>query len=230
MNDSPATLSTWAEEDRPREKMLGKGCSALTDAELIAILLGKGRVGENAVALAQRILRSVDNNLHELAKRSLPELQKFEGVGEAKAVAIAAALELGRRRQLSDLRERPRIGCSRDAYNAIAPNLVDLHHEEFWLLMLNRANEVYARHQLSAGGAAGTVVDVKQVFKAAIEARAAGIIAIHNHPSGSLTPSQADLSLTQKLRKAGEVLDLPLLDHLIVSERGFYSFADMGAL
>jgi DNA repair protein RadC len=230
MIDSPLTLSAWAEEDRPREKMLEKGPKALTDAELIAILLGKGRVGENAVALAQRILRSVDNNLHELAKRSLPELQKFQGVGEAKAVAIAAALELGRRRQLSDLRERPRVDCSRDAFNIIAPNLVDLHHEEFWLLMLNRVNEVFARQQISAGGTSGTVVDVKQVFKAAIEARAAGIIGIHNHPSGSLAPSKADLALTQKLRKAGELLDLPLLDHLIVSERGFYSFADMGTL
>jgi DNA repair protein RadC len=149
-------------------------------------------------------------------------------VGEAKAVTIAAALELGRRRQLSDLRDRPRVTTSRDAYNAIATLLTDLHHEEFWLLMLNKNNEITARTRMSTGGAAGTVVDLKMIFKTALDARATAIIAVHNHPSGSLSPSQADVELTRKLRKAGEVLDLPLLDHLIVSERGYFSFADEG--
>lgn len=223
-------IPSWAEEDRPREKMLLKGKMALTDAELLAILLGSGMPGENAVALAQRILASTDQNLHELGRRTIDELRRFRGVGEAKAVVIAAALELGRRRQLSDLRERPRISSSRDAFQAIAPILTDLHHEEFWLLLLNKANEVTARSRISSGGTAGTVVDVKMIFKTALDARASAIIAMHNHPSGSLQPSQADIDLTQRLKKAGEVLDVPLLDHLIVSERGYFSFADDGML
>jgi DNA repair protein RadC len=223
-------ITAWAEEDRPREKMLLKGKSALSDAELLAILIGSGTVGQSAVTLAQDILSSVDRNLHELGKRSIPELQRFKGIGEAKAITIAAALELGRRRQLSDLRERPRITGSRDAFHAMAPLLTDLHHEEFWLLLLNKANEVFARERLSTGGMAGTVVDVKLLFKTAFDARAAAAIAVHNHPSGNLQPSQADIELTRRLRKAGELLDLPLLDHLIVSERGYYSFADEGML
>ncbi|MFZ4633097.1 MAG: RadC family protein [Saprospiraceae bacterium] len=225
---SVSIITAWAEADRPREKMLLKGKLALSDAELVAILLGSGLPGENAVALAQRILASADHNLHELGRRSVDELQRFRGVGEAKAVTIAAALELGRRRQLSDLRDRPRVTTSRDAYNAIATLLTDLHHEEFWLLMLNKNNEITARTRMSSGGAAGTVVDLKMIFKTALDARATAIIAVHNHPSGSLSPSQADVELTRKLRKAGEVLDLPLLDHLIVSERGYFSFADEG--
>jgi DNA repair protein RadC len=226
----PNTISRWAAEDRPREKMLIKGMSALTDAELLAILIGSGTVGQSAVSLAQQILASVEQNLHELGKRSLLDLQRFKGVGEAKAVSIAAALELGRRRQLSDLRDRPRIGCSRDAFDAIAALLTDLHHEEFWLLLLNRANEVFARERLSMGGASGTVVDLKIVLKIALDARASGFIAIHNHPSGNLQPSRADIDLTEKLKQAGRIIDLPLLDHLIVSERGYYSFADEGCL
>lgn len=221
-------ITAWAEEDRPREKMLLKGKNALSDAELLAILLGSGTVGESAVALAQRILSDVDYSLHELGKRSVTELQRYKGVGEAKAITIAAALEIGRRRQLSDLRERPRITGSRDAFQVVAPLLTDLHHEEFWVLMLNKANEVFARERLSTGGMAGTVVDVKILFKTALDARAAAVIAVHNHPSGNLQPSQADMDLTRRLRKAGELLDLPLLDHLIVSERGYYSFADEG--
>ncbi len=228
MENTSIAITAWAEEDRPREKMLLKGKQSLTDAELIAILLGSGSVGESAVELARRILASVDHNLHDLGKCTINDLEKFKGIGEAKAVSIAAALELGRRRQLSDLRERPRVASSRDAYEAIAPLLTDLYHEEFWILLLNRANEVFAREQLSSGGTSGTVVDIKMVFKAALDARAVAIIAIHNHPSGSLQPSQADVDLTKRLRKAGEILDLPMLDHLIVSERGYYSFSDQG--
>lgn len=230
MNETYRAITSWAEEDRPREKMLLKGKQALSDTELLAILLGSGTVGVSAVSLAREILDAVDQNLHELGKRSVSELQRFKGVGEAKAITIAAALELGRRRQLSDLRERPRITGSRDAFQAVASLLTDLHHEEFWVLMLNKANEVFARERLSTGGMAGTVVDVKMLFKAALDARAAAVIALHNHPSGNLQPSQADIDLTRRLRKAGEMLDLPLLDHLIVSERGYYSFADEGML
>ena len=223
-------ITQWAAEDRPREKMLSKGIMALSDAELLAILIGSGSIGESAVGLSQRILSSVENNLHDLGKRNIHDLQKFKGVGQAKAVTIAAALELGRRRQLSDLRFRPKISSSRDAFNAIAAILSDLVHEEFWLLLLNRANEVFARERLSIGGISGTVVDIKLVLKTALDARASGFIAIHNHPSGNLEPSRADIELTEKLKQGGRILDLPMLDHLIVSERGYFSFADEGML
>lgn len=230
IDDHSRAITAWAEEDRPREKMLLKGRNALSDAELIAILIGSGTVGESAVALAQRILAQADGNLHELGKRTIKDLQRFKGVGEAKAITIVAALELGRRRQLSDLRERPRLGNSRDAFNVIAPLLTDLHHEEFWLLLLNRNHEVFARERLSTGGMAGTVVDIKLVLKTALDARAAAFVAIHNHPSGSLDPSPEDIALTKRLQQAGQIIDLPLIDHLIVSERGYYSFADHAML
>lgn len=230
MKTHSLAISAWAEEDRPREKMLLKGRHALSDAELLAILLGSGSMGESAVGLAQRILSTVDNNLHDLGKRSITELQRFKGIGEAKAITVAAALELGRRRQLSDLRERPRVSTSRDAYLAISTMLNDLHHEEFWLLFLNKANEIFSREQLSIGGSAGTVADVKIAFKMAIDAKASAIIAVHNHPSGNLKPSEADTQLTKKMREAGKILDIPLLDHLIISERGYFSFADEGIL
>ncbi|MCC7246769.1 MAG: DNA repair protein RadC [Saprospiraceae bacterium] len=223
-------IHCWAEEDRPREKMLLKGKSALSDAELLAILLGSGSRGESAVDLARKILASVNHNLHDLGKCSLKELQKFKGMGEAKAISIAAALELGRRRQLSNLQDRPKITSSRDAFEAIASMLNDLFHEEFWILLLNRANEVTHRHRLSSGGTAGTVVDIKQVFKTAIEHQASAIIAIHNHPSGQLQPSAADRQLTAKLKQSGLLVDIPVLDHLIVSERGYFSFADEGLM
>jgi DNA repair protein RadC len=230
MNPPSIAITAWAEEDRPREKMLLKGKNALSDAELLAILLGSGSTGVSAVDLAQKILQTVNHHLHELGKRSIPELQRFKGIGEAKAISIAAALELGRRRQLSDLRERPRVHTSRDAWLAIAPLVSDLHHEEFWLLFLNKANEIFSREQLSIGGSAGTVADVKVAFKMAIDSRASALIAIHNHPSGNLKPSEADIQLTRKMREAGKILDIPLLDHLIISERGYYSFADEGVL
>ena len=223
-------ITAWAEEDRPREKLATKGRFALSDAELLAILLGSGSAGETALGLAQRLLAAADNSLHDLGKRPLPDLRRFKGIGMAKAITIIAAMELGRRRQLADLRERPKISSSRDAQKVIASLLTDLYHEEFWLILLNKANEVIARERMSSGGMAGTVVDTKMLFKAAIDARAAAIIAVHNHPSGNLQPSQADIDLTRRLRKAGELLDLPLLDHLIISERGYYSFADEGML
>ncbi len=229
---SPAhrAINTWAEADRPREKMLLKGVDALSDAELLAILLGSGTFGRSAVAVAQDILASVNHDLHALGRCSVAELQRVKGVGRAKAVAIAAALELGRRRQVADLRERPRIRCSQDAFNVIAATLVDRNHEEFWLLLLNRGNEVIARERISIGGLHGTVVDAKLVFKTALDARASAIIAVHNHPSSSLEPSEADIDLTRRLVAAGKLLHLPLLDHLIVSERGYCSLADQGLL
>ena len=223
-------ITSWAEADRPREKLLNKGKHALSDAELIAILLGSGSREETAVGLAQLILKSVENNLIELGKCSLAELQKFKGIGQAKAITIAAAMELGRRRQMSDIKEKPQIRSSRDAYNAIAPILIDLPHEEFWVLMMNRSNLVIARERISSGGFTGTVVDSKMVFIKALERKATGIILCHNHPSGNLKPSDADIALTRKLKKAGEALDISVFDHLIVSIRGFYSFADENVL
>lgn len=226
----PLSIKAWAEEDRPREKLRLKGKQSLSDAELIAILLGSGSREETAVGLAKRILSDVQHNLNDLGKRSLGELLKYKGIGEAKAISITAALELGRRRQLSQVRERPQVRSSRDAFRAIAPLLVDLPHEEFWILLLNRANRVMGREKISLGGVAGTVVDAKVVFRKAIEGLASSIILCHNHPSGNLRPSQADIDLTKKLVQAGKTLDVVVLDHLIVTDEGYYSFADEGKL
>ncbi|MEZ4920243.1 MAG: DNA repair protein RadC [Saprospiraceae bacterium] len=225
-----SAIRAWAEEDRPREKFLVKGKAALSNAELLAILLGSGSRGESALALAQRMLASVNNNLHDLGRLQVADFTRFKGVGKAKAIGLAAALELGNRRQLAEVNKRPRISSSRDAYVQIAPTISALYHEEFWVLYLNRANELIGREQLSSGGTAGTVVDIKLFYKKAIDARASSVIAAHNHPSGNLQPSQADQQLTVKLRESGAILDLPLLDHLIVSEKGYYSFADEGRL
>ncbi len=223
-----SSITTWSEADRPREKMLDKGIAALTDSELLAILIGSGTVGQSAVGLAQEILTDAEQSLHALGRKSIKELQKHKGIGAAKAIAIAAALEIGRRRQLADLRHRHRIHCSRDAYEAIGPMLAELAHEEFWILMLNNASEVTDRKCISTGGMTGTIVDVRKVFGLALESNAAAIVAVHNHPSGNLQPSAADLKLTQKLVEAGTIMDVRLLDHLIVSERGYYSFKDEG--
>lgn len=228
--NSPLAITAWAEADRPREKLLLKGRQTLSDAELIAILLGSGSRKESAVSLAQRLLQSVDHNLHELGKKSRSDLEKLHGIGVAKAVTIIAALELGRRRQLSPLQERPQVRSSKDAYHCLAPLLAELEHEECWMLVLNRANYITQRVPISSGGRAGTVVDAKIVFGRALELNASSIILAHNHPSTSLEPSQADRELTSKLYGAGRQLDLPLLDHLIISEKGYYSFADEGEM
>ncbi len=224
------TIKAWAEADRPREKLLNKGRKALSDAELLAILIGSGSRNETAVALSQRILKSVNNNLHELGKKNISDLTQFKGIGEAKAITIAAATELGRRRQLANAAERPQIKGSRDAYNILAPILIDLPHEEFWIVLLNRSNRVIGKECISSGGVAGTVVDAKIIFKKALAGLASSIILFHNHPSGNLRPSQADLDITKKLKKAGEVMDISVLDHLIVSEKGYFSFVDEGVL
>lgn len=227
---STLTIKNWAEEDRPREKLLLKGKASLTDAELIAIMIGSGSRAETAVGLSKRILQSVENNLNDLGRKSLTDLMQFKGIGEAKAISIVAALELGRRRQMSDFRERPQIKGSRDAYHVIAPRLMDLQHEEFWILVLNRANRVLQHINISTGGVSGTVVDAKVIFKKALEHTASSIILCHNHPSGNLRPSQADIDVTNKLKSAGKTLDIAVLDHLIVTDRGYYSFADEGMI
>ncbi len=224
------SIKAWAEEDRPREKMLLKGKAALSDAELIAILIGSGSVEANAIVLAQRILDSVNGNLSELGRRSVKELKQFKGIGEAKGVTIAAALEIGRRRQFSDVMQKDSITSSRDVYDVMLPQLIDLPYEEFWILLLNRANHIIGRNRISVGGVSGTVVDSKMVFKPAIEALASSIILVHNHPSGNLKPSQADIELTRKLKDAGKCLDIAVIDHIIVAHSGFYSFGDEGLI
>ena len=231
-NNTPSKLpiTAWAEDDRPREKLMNNGRQALSDAELLAILLGSGSRNESAVDLSKRILDSVSNNLNELGKRSLAELMKFKGIGEAKAITIAAALELGRRRQSSDFLERPVIKSSRDAYQVVAPLVIDLPHEEFWLLLLSKSNKVMGKVKMSTGGLDATVVDVRMVYKKAIEGQAVAIIVCHNHPSGTLRPSPFDVELTKKLKATGDVLGLPMLDHLIIADGGYFSFADEGIL
>jgi DNA repair protein RadC len=223
-------ILSWAEEDRPREKLLLKGRSALSDAELIGILIGSGTRSMSAVDLAKLILNKVNNDLNELAKLNVKDLQKFKGIGEAKAISIVSALELGRRRKDKEPSKREKITCSRDAYECLRQHLLDLPHEEFWVILLNRANVVTNKLQISAGGVAGTVADPKIIFKLALEHLASGIILVHNHPSGNLTPSQADVDLTKKLREAGKFLDVPVLDHIIFTDTNYYSFADKGVL
>lgn len=229
-NESTFSIKAWAEEDRPREKLLLKGRQNLTDAELLAIVLGSGSRNETVVALAQRILAAAGNNLNELGKHSISELKKFKGVGEAKAISVVAALELGRRRQVSEVAAKPQVTCSQNAYTAFYSVLSDLGHEEFWILLLNRSNRIIGKTQVSSGGISGTVVDAKILFRRAIEGNAVSIILGHNHPSGNLQPSEADLDLTKKLVRAGETLDIGVLDHLILGDKGYFSFADEGMI
>ncbi len=223
-------IKDWSVQDRPREKLLAQGRKTLSDAELIAILIGSGSRNESAVDLSKRILASVNNNLVDLARLEVPDLTKFKGIGEAKAISIVAALELGRRRNGTDKTIKSKITSSNDAYQALLPKLQDLNTEEFWVLMLNRQNEIIELKQISSGGVAGTVVDPKVIFKSALQFLASGIILSHNHPSGNLKPSKADIAITNKLKSAGESLEINVLDHLIISEQGYYSFADEGII
>lgn len=221
-------IRSWAEDDRPREKLLLKGKAALSDAELIAILIGSGSAEETAVDLSKRILQSLNNQLSELGKLNVKDLTQFKGIGEAKAISIIAALELGRRRKDSEPNKRIKITDSQSAFDIIYPDLSDLNYEEFWVIFLNRANQVIGKQNVSKGGVSGTVVDPKVVFKMAVQFPASGIILAHNHPSGNLKPSQADHQLTRKLMDAGKSLDIPVLDHLIIGDRDYFSFVDEG--
>jgi DNA repair protein RadC len=223
-------IKSWAEEDRPREKMVQKGRAALSDAELIAILLGSGTTKLTAVDVGMLMLQAVDNDLNELARLSIKQLCRHPGVGPAKAISVVAALELGRRRKEQGAGRRTTIGSSRDIYQLVRPALQDLPHEEFWVILLNRANVVMRQEKISSGGVAGTVADPKLIFKHALENLASSSILIHNHPSGNRQPSSADISLTKKLKEAGNFLDLPILDHLIYTDNGYFSFADEGLL
>jgi DNA repair protein RadC len=223
-------IKSWAAEDRPREKLLLKGLSALSDAELIAILLGTGTASMSAVDVAKAVLNEVDHNLDELARLSVKELTKIKGVGEAKAITIVSALELGRRRKEVVTTDKPKITGSRDAYDLLKGDLMDLPHEEFWVILLNRAHRLIRKRKIGSGGVHGTVADPKIIFNTALEEHASGMIVAHNHPSGNLTPSQQDIDLTKKLKEGGKLLEIQLLDHLIVGGKNYYSFADEGIL
>ncbi|MDR0713207.1 MAG: DNA repair protein RadC [Bacteroidales bacterium] len=226
----PFSIKQWSEDDRPREKLLKKGVSALSNAELLAIIIGSGSVNENAVELSKKILSQAGNSLSELGKFGIPELKKHKGVGEAKAVSIAAAMELGRRRGSSEITEKRIIRCSNDIFLLFHPVLSDLPHEEFWLLFLNRSNRVIDTQRISYGGLSETTVDVRLVIKPAIDRLASSIALCHNHPSGNAFPSPQDKLVTKRIKEGGALLDVRLLDHIIISDDKYYSFADNGDL
>lgn len=226
----PLGIKSWAAEDRPREKLLLKGHASLSNAELIALLIGSGTGSLSAVEVSKLVLQSAKNNLHDLAKMTVKDLMKNKGIGEAKAIAIVAAMELGRRRKEADIEEKPKIQGSQDAFELVKGDLIDLPHEEFWVLLLNRANRLIKKKRVSEGGVAGTIADPKIIYKLALEELASGIIIVHNHPSGNLSASQSDMTLTKKLKEAGKVLEIQLLDHLIIAGQKYFSFADDGLL
>ena len=220
------SIKHWSDDDKPREKLLTKGRSALSDAELIAILIGSGSRSESAVELSKRILAAADNNLNKLGRLSIKQLTAFKGIGEAKAVTIAAALEIGRRRRGEEVLHVTKIGSSKDAFEVLQPILGELEHEEFWVLYLNNSNKILHKTQLSKGGITGTLVDVRILMKQSLELGAVGLILAHNHPSGTLKPSTADKQITQKIKKASQSLDIKVLDHLIITQKDYFSFAD----
>ena len=223
-------IKSWAVEDRPREKLMLKGKTVLTDAELIAILIGSGSKDETAVALSKRILNTVNNNINQLASLSLEKLMQFKGIGEARAISIITALELGKRRHFEQVNVTPKITSSKTAFEIFQPIIGDLQHEEFWVLYLNNSNKVLKKILLSKGGITATLVDIRLIFKEAIELSAVAIIVGHNHPSSKLEPSHSDKRLTKKIKEAGETLDIKLLDHLIITQKDYFSFADNGLL
>ena len=226
----PMPIKSWAEDDRPREKLLQKGKSVLSDAELLAIIIGSGSKNVSAVSLSKIILASIDNNLNRLGKMSVSDLKKFKGIGEAKAITIITALELGRRKRLEEATEFKKITSSKAVFNLMQPIIGELHHEEFWIVYLNNSNKIVHKEQLSKGGLTGTLVDGRLVFKKAIELYATAIILCHNHPSGKLHPSATDTSITKKLIQAGDTLDIKVLDHVIITENAYFSFADENLL
>ncbi len=231
MNDTAhLSIKNWAEEDRPREKLVQKGTQSLSDTELIAILIGSGNKNDSALSLAKKLLISQQNNLNTLAKLNHREIQKIKGLGEAKALIIVAALELGRRRKLSEIMERKKITNSSEAFEAFSSLTSDLPYEEFWVAYLNRANKIINIQKASQGGISGTVIDTRIILKQAIELLASTLILCHNHPSGNLMPSDADKSITQKITEAGKLMDIKVVDHIIVCDQKYFSFADEGLI
>jgi DNA repair protein RadC len=224
------SIREWSKDDRPRERLLARGPKALSDAELVAILIRSGTTTDSALDLARKILNRAGNDLHKLAGLGTIELMKVHGVGEAKAMSIVAALELGQRRRDTSLVERPLIAGSQSAYTLLRPLVEDLPHEEFWLLFLDRGNRLLSQSCISRGGMHGTVADPKLIFREALDRRASSVILCHNHPSGQLRPSEEDIRLTRKLVEGGRFLDIVVQDHLIIATTGYYSFADNGQL
>jgi len=224
------SIKHWAEEDRPREKLILKGKASLSNAEILAILIGSGNREESAVELAQRILTSNQNNLNILSGLSLNDLKKFKGIGEAKGINIIAALELGRRRRSSEALEQKTITSSKNAFELLYEDLADTSFEEFWIILLKRNNQIMSKKRISEGGIAGTVADPKKIFKIALDAQASSIILCHNHPSGNLKPSEQDKQLTRKIVQAGKTLEIAVLDHLIFGNDSYFSFADENML
>lgn len=224
------SITNWALEDRPREKLLSHGMGSLSNAELLAIIIRSGSQQETAVELARSILQSTDNNLQQLGRYSVADLLKFKGLGPAKAIGILAALELGRRRSKETVQSRNKISGSQDVYKYFQATLADLQHEEFWILVLNRANRVLDQIRISQGGITGTVIDTRIILKHAIDKLASSIILCHNHPSGNLKPSDADISITTKIRDSCKTMDIQVLDHIIIAENAYFSFSDEGLI
>ncbi len=224
------SIKNWNEDDRPREKLALKGRSSLSDAELLAIIMGSGNRVESAVELAKRILNSANNNWNELAKYSIVDLCKFKGVGEAKAISIITAMEIGRRRNSQEVLERDKITSIKDAAIILQQQIGDLPNEEFWVMFLNQGNRIIKTEQISRGGINQTAVDIRVIFKRALELMATGMILSHNHPSGNLTPSQSDIHITRKIKEGATLLDIQVLDHIIVSQKDFYSFVNDGLI
>jgi len=224
------SIKNWSEKDQPREKLMTQGRQVLSDAELIAILIGSGNREESAIELCKKILNNSSNNLNELAKLSVNDLMKFKGIGEAKAISIVAALELGRRRISEAVIDKVKLSSSKEAYEYLRPVLEDLPHEEFWILFLNRANKIIGKQLIGRGGISQTTADVKIVFKKSIDKQASAIILAHNHPSGNIKPSESDIQLTRKIKNGSELLDIQVLDHLIVGDGNYFSFNDSGMM
>ncbi len=220
------SITDWDTADRPREKLMEQDRQHLSNAELIAILIGSGNREETAVELSKRILKSANNDLIQLGQMTVDSLMEFKGVGEAKAISIVAALELGRRRKLVNKLIQKSIKSSQGAYDELVGIFEDLPHEEFWVMGLSRSNKVLFKKQISRGGVSGTIADLKLIFKPAIEKLASALIVVHNHPSGQLTPSSSDIRLTDKLVETGKIMDIPVLDHLIITDQSYFSFAD----
>ena len=230
-NDKRLTIRDWAENDRPREKMLCKGCQCLSDAELLAILIGSGNRDESAVELSRRIMHECSDNINELAQLSITDLcKRFKGIGEAKAITIMAALEIGKRRKTSEVVERKKISSSLDLFDLFEPQLVDLPHEEFWIGLLNGANKVIEIKRLTQGGSRQTVVDIPMLLKMALEKSAQALVVAHNHPSGQNRPSHEDEQITRKIKAGCEAIGITLLDHIIIAKGQYYSFADEGKM
>jgi len=231
MNDyKKLNIKEWAVEDRPREKLIAHGSRSLSDAELIAILIGSGNLEETAVELSRRILASANNNLNELGRKNVDTLKIFKGIGEAKAITIVAALELGRRRKEGEVFNKNKITGSKDAADFFQPLLGDLNHEEFWIMLLDRGNKILDTFMISQGGISGTVIDVRIILKTALEKLASSIILCHNHPSGTMQASDADLKITRKISEAAKLMDISVLDHIIIGQNRYLSFADEGIL